>query len=91
MSTAAALHLGICAHNFKILEHFNDFAEAHVKEAAPGLPEVVAGCFGLTLDEDLPHRPSAPDNPSQSFYSRLAQTPGGHRVRSEIDVSSEVG
>ncbi|HEY4026643.1 MAG TPA: mandelate racemase/muconate lactonizing enzyme family protein [Candidatus Dormibacteraeota bacterium] len=61
ISTAAALHLAACTPNFKIQEHFNDFAEAHVKLAAPGNPEVVDGHFavpvapglGVTLDEDL--------------------------------------
>lgn len=60
-STAAALHLGACTTNFKIQEYFNDFAEAFVKEAADGLPEVVDGYFalpdkpglGLTLNEDV--------------------------------------
>lgn len=61
VSTAAALHLAACTPNFKIQEHFNDFAEAYVKEAAPGLPEVVDGYFalppgpglGVKLDEDV--------------------------------------
>ena len=42
-------------------EHFNDFAEAHVKQAAPGNPEVHDGFFalphgpglGVTLNEDV--------------------------------------
>jgi galactonate dehydratase len=61
ISTAAALHVAACTPNFKIQEHFNDFAEAHVKGAAPGNPEVVDGHFalpsgpglGVTLDEDV--------------------------------------
>jgi len=61
VSTAAALHFAACTPNFKIQEHFNDFAEAHVKECAPGNPEVVDGYFGLpqgpglgvTLNEDV--------------------------------------
>jgi galactonate dehydratase len=61
VSTAAALHLAACTPNFKIQEHFNDFCEPYVKAAAPGLPEVVDGCFplphgpglGLTLDEEV--------------------------------------
>lgn len=61
VSTAAALHLAACTPNFKIQEHFNDFAEAYVKEAAPGLPEVVDGYFalpsgpglGVSLNENL--------------------------------------
>lgn len=61
VSTAAALHLAACTHNFKIQEHFNDFAEAYVKDAAPGLPAVVDGYFalptgaglGVKLNEDV--------------------------------------
>ncbi|HEX3812922.1 MAG TPA: mandelate racemase/muconate lactonizing enzyme family protein [Mycobacteriales bacterium] len=45
--TAANLHLAACTPNFKIQEHFNDFADEHVKQAAPGLPEVVNGYFDL--------------------------------------------
>jgi galactonate dehydratase len=61
VSTAAALHLAACTPNFKIQEHFNDFAEPYVKAAAPGLPEVEDGTFtlpagpglGVTLDEEV--------------------------------------
>lgn len=61
VSTAAALHLAACTPNFKIQEHFNDFAEPYVKEAARGVPEVVDGSFslpqgpglGVTLDEEV--------------------------------------
>jgi galactonate dehydratase len=61
VSTAAALHLAAVTPNFKIQEHFNDFAEPYVKQAAPGNPEVEDGCFslphgpglGVTLDEDV--------------------------------------
>jgi galactonate dehydratase len=61
VSTAAALHLAAVTPNFKLQEHFNDFADADVKAAAPGCPEVVDGAFplphgpglGVTLDEDF--------------------------------------
>jgi len=61
VSTAAALHLAACTDNFKIQEHFNDFADPYVKEAAPGVPEVIDGYFalpegvglGVTLNEDV--------------------------------------
>ncbi|MBO2448856.1 mandelate racemase/muconate lactonizing enzyme family protein [Actinomadura barringtoniae] len=57
--TAATLQLGVCVPNFKILEHFNDFADAPVKSVARGLPEVVDGHFamptaaGLGVELDL--------------------------------------
>jgi galactonate dehydratase len=63
VSTAACLQLAACTTNFKIMEHFNDFVDAWVKEAAsgPGYPEVVDGYFalpsgpglGVTLNEDF--------------------------------------
>ena len=74
VSTAAALHLAACTTNFKIQEHFNDFSEACVLEAAPGLPEVVDGYFslprgpglGVTLDEDV-----IAANPRQKVHLNL--------------------
>ncbi len=61
VSTASALHFAACTTNFKIQEHFNDFSEAWVKEAATGCPEVIDGYFslpngpglGMELNEDL--------------------------------------
>ncbi|HPA17084.1 MAG TPA: mandelate racemase/muconate lactonizing enzyme family protein [Verrucomicrobiae bacterium] len=61
VSTAAALHLAAATPNFKIQEHFNDFAEAFVKDAAPGVPAIKDGYFplpqgpglGVALNEDL--------------------------------------
>ncbi|HEY7123651.1 MAG TPA: mandelate racemase/muconate lactonizing enzyme family protein [Ktedonobacterales bacterium] len=47
VSTAAALHFAASTTNFKIQEHFNDFSEDWVKQAAPGNPEVVDGYFAL--------------------------------------------
>jgi galactonate dehydratase len=58
VSTAAALHLAAVIPNFKIQENFNDFADSWVKQAAPGIPEVVDGYFplptrpGLGIDID---------------------------------------
>jgi galactonate dehydratase len=45
--TAAGLHVAAATPNFKIQEHFNDFADTAVKKVARGLPEVVDGYFGL--------------------------------------------
>ena len=61
VSTATALHFAAGTTNFKIQEHFNDFSEAWVKEAATGCPEVIDGYFslpngpglGMELNEDL--------------------------------------
>jgi galactonate dehydratase len=63
VSTATCLHLAACTTNFVIQEHFNDFVDSWVKEAAsgPGYPEVIDGYFalpggpglGITLNEDF--------------------------------------
>jgi galactonate dehydratase len=61
VATAANLHLAACTPNFKIQEHFNDFADAWVKGAVVKYPEVVDGYFslpdtpglGVTLNEDF--------------------------------------
>jgi galactonate dehydratase len=46
VATAANLHLAACTPNFKVQEHFNDFADAWVRDVAPGLPDVGDdGCF----------------------------------------------
>jgi galactonate dehydratase len=66
--TAASLHLAACTPNFKIQEHFNDFADQEVLQAAPGLPPVIDGYFslptapglGVVLDVDfVAERPSS--------------------------------
>jgi galactonate dehydratase len=61
VSTATSLHLAACTTNFKIQEHFNDFAEPHTRACATGCPPVVDGFFnlpqgpglGVTLNEDV--------------------------------------
>jgi galactonate dehydratase len=72
--TAANLHLAACTPNFKIQEYFNDFADAHVMRAAPGLPGVVDGYFslptapglGVELDTDY-----VAEHPSQGAHFDL--------------------
>ncbi len=74
VSTAAALHLAACTPNFKIQEHFNDFAEPYVKGSAPGVPEVVEGYFplpsgpglGVTINEALIR-----EHPQQDIHFNL--------------------
>jgi galactonate dehydratase len=85
VSTAAALQLAAVTPNFKIQEHFNDFGEAYVKDAAPGNPEVVDGYFGLpegpglgvTLDEDViaehPRQPIHFDLFAENWHLRQAE------------------
>jgi galactonate dehydratase len=78
VSTAAAVHLAAATTNFKIQEHFNDFADAWVKQAATGLPEVdpADGCFplpngpglGVTIDEAF-----IAEHPRQQIFFDLFQ------------------
>ncbi|MFE7568171.1 mandelate racemase/muconate lactonizing enzyme family protein [Streptomyces sp. NPDC057539] len=53
--TAASLQLAACTPNFKILEHFNDFADAEIKKVVTGAPEVdpVTGCFEVSCAPGL--------------------------------------
>ncbi|WP_030560493.1 enolase C-terminal domain-like protein, partial [Streptomyces exfoliatus] len=48
--TAASLQLAACTPNFKILEHFNDFADAEIKKVVHGAPEIdpETGCFTVS-------------------------------------------
>lgn len=76
ISTAAALHLAACTTNFKIQEHFNDFAPDYVKESAPGNPDLVDGFFalptkpglGVTLDEAV-----VAEHPASRLHFNLFQ------------------
>ena len=49
VGTMANVHFGVATPNYKILEHFNDFADSWVHELVDYAPEVSAsdGCFGL--------------------------------------------
>ena len=71
ISTSAALQLMATLRNAKVLEHFNDFADAHVKQAGTNYPEVVEGYFrvpeepgwGVELNEEFirAHPPTVVD------------------------------
>ncbi len=86
VATAANLHLAACTPNFKIQEHFNDFAEAFVKAAAPGNPEVVEGSFalpqgpglGVTLNKDV----LAEHPQKRIFFNLFAED--WHRRQAEV-------
>nr|WP_180218056.1 mandelate racemase/muconate lactonizing enzyme family protein [Streptomyces albus] len=48
--TAASLQVGFTTPNFKVLEHFNDFADAEIQQVVKGAPRVdpETGCFALS-------------------------------------------
>lgn len=76
VGTAAALQVAACTPNFKIQEHFNDFADSWLKDIIEGAPEVSAedGCFplpttpglGVKLNEAL-----AAEHPRQGVFFNL--------------------
>ena len=88
VSTAAALHFAASTPNFKIQEHFNDFADAWVKLVAPGNPEVVDGYFalpqgpglGVKFDEEAaqahPRQPVFFNLFAENWHRRQALRPG---------------
>jgi galactonate dehydratase len=77
VATAANVHLAACTPNFKILEHFNDFADAWVQGSVDHYPEVVDGYFSL------PERPGLGITLNEEF---IAEHP---RERVHFDLFSE--
>jgi galactonate dehydratase len=77
VQTAANLQLGACVPNFKIQEHFNDFADSAIKQIAPGVPEVVDGYFAL---------PTAPGLGVELDLDALAEFPD---ERANFDLFAE--
>ena len=49
VGTMANVHFGVATPNYKVLEHFNDFADAWVQDLVDEAPRVSVedGCFGL--------------------------------------------
>ncbi|MBN8639376.1 MAG: mandelate racemase/muconate lactonizing enzyme family protein [Anaerolineae bacterium] len=86
VATAANLHVAASTPNFKVQEHFNDFADAWIKQAVTGLPEVDAadGCFslptgpglGVTVDEKF-----LAEHPRQEVFFNLYQDDWHFRQR----------
>ena len=86
VATAANLHVAASTPNFKVQEHFNDFADAWIKQAVTGLPEVDAadGCFslptgpglGVTVDEKF-----LGEHPRQEVFFNLYQDDWHFRQR----------
>lgn len=55
IGTAAALHFSVACPNFKVLEHFNDFADPWVFDIVTGAPRVnpADGCFAVPTGSGL--------------------------------------
>jgi galactonate dehydratase len=75
ITTLAHLHLLLTCRNAKILEHFNDFADAHVKQAGSPYPEVVDGYFspptgpgwGCEIDFEFLRKHAAEKGPNGAY------------------------
>jgi len=54
-ATMANVHFAIACGNYKVLEHFNDFADPWVADLVTGAPRVdpADGCFGLPTEPGL--------------------------------------
>ena len=61
VGTAANLHFAVATGNYKVLEHFNDFADPWVAELVDGAPRVdpADGCFALPTGAGA-RRPARP-------------------------------
>jgi galactonate dehydratase len=72
VGTAANLHFAVATGNYKVLEHFNDFADPWVAELVDGAPRVdpADGCFAL---------PSAP-----GLGVRLSREAAGRHPRTGV-------
>jgi len=55
VGTAANLHFGVACANYKVLEHFNDFADPWVHDLVTGSPRIDPedGCFALPTEPGL--------------------------------------
>ena len=55
IGTAASLHVAVACPNFKVLEHFNDFADPWVFDIVQGAPRIdpVDGCFAVPTEAGL--------------------------------------
>jgi galactonate dehydratase len=97
VGTAAALHVAASTTNFKIQEHFNDFADAWVKETVTGMVEVdpVDGCFplpngpglGVTLNEAF----VAEHPPKGAFFDLFAENWHQRRAATRSDSAQGLG
>ena len=78
VGTMANLHLAVATPNYKVLEHFNDFADPWVQTLVDGAPTVEAdGCFAL------PERPGLGVSLLHDVCARHPRTGGQIRLFEE--------
>jgi galactonate dehydratase len=93
VGTAANLHFAVCTPNYKVLEHFNDFADPWVRELVDHAPTVdgADGCFalperpglGVRLDHD-----ACAEHPASGAWLRLFQPGWERRAEAEPGAAS---
>lgn len=107
VGTAANVHLAVATQSYKVLEHFNDFADTWVSELVDQAPTVEPsdGCFplptrpglGVRLNLDAcdahPSTRAHFDLFTPGWERRLPQTsrPDGPPVRRLVDTATEEG
>jgi galactonate dehydratase len=79
VGTMANLHFAVACPNYKVLEHFNDFADPWVADVVAGAPRVdpADGCFGL---------PTAPGLGVRLDRERAAEHP---RTRARFNLVAD--
>jgi galactonate dehydratase len=88
VGTAANLHFAIACGNYKVLEHFNDFADPWLADVVIGAPRVEQsdGCFALPTEPGLgvrlDHRRAA-EHPRTGAHFNLFRD--GWERRNEVD------
>ena len=92
VGTMANVHFAVATPNYKMLEHFNDFADPWVQELVDDAPRVAAedGCFGLPdrpglgvrLNHEACRAHPRDGRTDQAVRSRLGKTSGQTAVRS---------
>lgn len=88
VGTAANLHFAVACPNYKVLEHFNDFADPWVVSLAPGAYRVdpADGCFAVPTAPGLGvrlDRAAAAVHPRTRAHFNLVRE--GWEMRNEID------
>lgn len=84
VGTAANVHFAVATGNYKVLEHFNDFADPWVAEVVEGAPTVDPddGCFGLPTEPGLGvrlDRAKAAEHPRTHAHFNLVAEGWEHR------------
>ena len=96
VGTMANVHFAVATPNYKVLEHFNDFADPWVQELVDHAPPVAAddGCFALPdrpgLGVRLNHDACAAHPPHRRPAASCSR-PGGRSEADDVRPTMPVG